>query len=335
MRDLDGRLTGRRLVVEGQQPVVAVGFQRRLDRCLRDVEGVELADRDPPARVLASLAERDQPQEDLLDRPPPLGIGGRVEEVRAGCEGARHPAHLPVRGQREPIPIPSLEELRERVLQQRQSAGLVRDVGDHLGDETRLEEGGLPFRRSADRLLQLVGGERRNRLVPRRQELAEPRVHERPVVVIRSERHDHPEPAARIECRDSQRFQGELAFPLVGRQREQFLELIHDEEQLRIAGTMWSALRGGRGARPGGCRRAASADASRPAAAPTRAHRAGASRGTGPRRSPASTSASRLAAAPAPAPPARRRTSRCRWARPRRGSERRQPGRSTSSGVAG
>ena len=40
-----------------------------------------------------------------------------------------------------------------------------------------------------------------------RQQLAEPRVDERPVVEVRPERHDHPEPAVGIERRDAERFQ--------------------------------------------------------------------------------------------------------------------------------
>ena len=43
VRDLDGRLAGGRLAVEGQQAVATVGLEHLLDRAPVDVEGVELA----------------------------------------------------------------------------------------------------------------------------------------------------------------------------------------------------------------------------------------------------------------------------------------------------
>jgi hypothetical protein len=134
---------------------------------------------------------------------------------------------------RYPDTVPSVEELRQRVLQQRKPARLVGDIRDHLRHQTRLELNRLTLGRSADRLLQLVRCERRDRLDPGRQQLAEPRVHERSVVVIGPEGHDHPEPAGRIERGDPQRLQHQLALALVGREREQLLELVHEQDELR------------------------------------------------------------------------------------------------------
>ena len=77
----------------------------------------------------------------------------------------------------------------------------MRDVRDHLRDETGLEPDPGPLGRASDRLLQLIGLQRRDRLRPTREELAEARVDERPVVEVGTERDDHADPAVGIDRR--------------------------------------------------------------------------------------------------------------------------------------
>ena len=73
--DLDGRLAGRRLAVERQDPQPTERVQDPVDRRVLEVERVQRAPRDPPSRVRPALAERDQAQEDLTDRPPLVPAG--------------------------------------------------------------------------------------------------------------------------------------------------------------------------------------------------------------------------------------------------------------------
>ena len=137
-----------------------------VDRLLFHVEGVELAPRDAPPRVLPALSEGDQPQEHLLGRTAARRVGRLVDAFGSGGQGPGDPADLLVRGEGQPVLVPTFEELREGVLQQREGAGLMGDVGDHLRHQPGLGPDADPFGRPSDRLLELVGGERRNRLGP-------------------------------------------------------------------------------------------------------------------------------------------------------------------------
>ena len=71
-----------------------------------------------------------------------------------------------------------LEQLRQRVLQKREGPGLMGDVGDHLRHQPGLGSDADPFGRPSDRPLQLIGGERRNRLGPFGEQLSEAGVDE-------------------------------------------------------------------------------------------------------------------------------------------------------------
>ena len=71
--DLDRRLPGGGFPIEGEESVAPEGVHDAVDRLLFHVEGVQLAPRDAPPRVLASLSEGDQPQEHLLGRPLAAG----------------------------------------------------------------------------------------------------------------------------------------------------------------------------------------------------------------------------------------------------------------------
>ncbi len=215
--DLDRRLPGRRLPIERQQPVASVGVQRRLDELGFDVERIELAPRDATPRVLPSFADRDEPQEHLSDRPLPVRLGGREDAIGPRRQGSRHAADLLECREGEPVAVPSLEQLRERVLEQRKRAGLVGDVGDDLGLEAGLDGDADPFDRPSDRLLDLVGRERRHRLGPCREQLAEPRVRQRAVVEVGAKRHDDSDPALGIECRHAQGLEEQLPLVLVTR----------------------------------------------------------------------------------------------------------------------
>ena len=110
------------------------------------------------------------------------------------------------------------------------------DVGDHLRHQPGLGSDADPFGRPSDRLLELVGCEGRNRLGPFGEQLSEAGVDERAVVEVRPEGHDDAEPALGVGGGDAKRLQEQLPLPLVCGEREDLLELIDDEHDLRLAG---------------------------------------------------------------------------------------------------
>ena len=65
-----------------------------------------------------------------------------------------------IRLEREASVLPPVEQLGERVLHERQGAGLLGDVGGDLGDEGGLDRLTDRARRPDDRPLELVGCER-------------------------------------------------------------------------------------------------------------------------------------------------------------------------------
>ena len=108
---------------------------------------------------------------------------------------------------------------------------MLRDVGDDVGDEARLERHPHGLGRPRDRLLQLCGRERVDVLLARLEQRAEVAVAQRPVVEVRPQR-DH-EANTSVRSGDGVREAREEAPSLVFvRQREQLLELVDDEQEL-------------------------------------------------------------------------------------------------------
>ncbi len=110
------------------------------------------------------------------------------------------------------------------------------DVGDHLRHQAGLGPDADPFDRSADRLLELVGCEGRNRLGPLGEQLPETRVDERAVVEVCPERHDDAEPALGVGGGDAERLEEQSPLALLCGEREDLLELIDHEHDFRLAG---------------------------------------------------------------------------------------------------
>ena len=147
----------------------------------------------------------------------------------------RDPPELLVRGEGQSIVVPTFEELRERVLQERKGSGLMGDVGDHLRHQTLLGPDAHPFARASDRLLELVGCEGRNGFGPLSEQLSEARIDERAVVEVRPEGHDDVESALGVDGGDAKHFQEQFALALVRGEREDLLELIDHEHDLSLA----------------------------------------------------------------------------------------------------
>ncbi len=227
---------GRRLTVERQQTVPAERVEHRVEVLDAQVERGELGTRDAPAGVLAPLAQGDEPEQDLT-RGVGAGRAHRPDQV-LGAHGERsgHPADLAVRleGHRA-ADVTALEQLGQGELDQRQGARLVRHVADDLGDQARLDAHADLARGAGDGALELVGGERGHRHRPFGEQLAEPRLLQRPVVEVGSQRDDDPHPAPRVGDRHPEQLEEGVTLALVLGEGEDLLELVDDQQQLGVA----------------------------------------------------------------------------------------------------
>ena len=175
MGDLDGGGTGDGIAVEGQQAVLAetvedasraVGWSGRL-------RSSRLVTR---RRVSSRPLDGHQTEEHLA---------GRHRRRSSTSRGLGAPARAPItppiarrrRASAERSCAP-LEQLGQRVLEQREPAGLLGDVGEELLDEAGLERTRRPLPAARSPLPARRGG-RGHLTIPSRQQLAELRVAQR------------------------------------------------------------------------------------------------------------------------------------------------------------
>ena len=139
MGDLHGRAAGERLAVEGEQPVLAVACEDLVENRRLDLEPPKLAPAHAAARVLCLGVDRHEAQEDLPRGLPRRRIESLVELLGATAERADDAARRAVALVRQEVARPAREQLRERVLEERQRPRLVVHVGHDLRDEAGLE----------------------------------------------------------------------------------------------------------------------------------------------------------------------------------------------------
>jgi hypothetical protein len=142
---------------------------------------------------------------------------------------ARHPAEFFVRGVVDAVSASIVEQLGQRVLQQRQRAGSIGHLPDQGGHECRLERDAVGLRRTGDRTLQVVRRHRCDDLGPVSEQFTETSVLQGPVVEVGSQRGDDTD--ATLLVGDCTHQVGEEA--VRGRRvdlRVQLLELIDQQE---------------------------------------------------------------------------------------------------------
>ena len=232
VRDLDRRRPRQRLAVEGEQAVLAVARDDLVERVGIELELAELASAHPASRVLRGGVGVDEAQEDLAACGLRRRTEARVELLRAAPESADDATGREVALERQRVAGAGREELGQRVLQERQGARLVADVGDDLGDEPRLEADADASCRPLDRLRKLVLRGCGDRDHPGPQELPELRVAERMVEEVGAQRDENARGRVRVVGERGKAREETAARLLVGRQREQLLELVDDEQQL-------------------------------------------------------------------------------------------------------
>ena len=155
-----------------------------------EVEVLELAAEHSPTRVLSSLVERDEAEEDLTGDLVSLVAEAGQQSLGARHQRAGHPAELLVGRVVDAVAAPVVEHLGQRVLQQRQCAGPIGHLPNQGRHERRLERDAERLRRAGDRPFQVDRCHRSDDLGPVAEQLAETSVLQRPVVEVGAKRDD-------------------------------------------------------------------------------------------------------------------------------------------------
>ena len=239
VRHLDGWRARRRVVVERQQPRAVVGGQHRIDQRFRArVAGpwrhkrLQLGTPRPAAGIFNTLAQRDQAQKHLARSRLAIGVKRQKRIFGAARQRAKHPADCQVRVARQHAAAAPLEQLGKRVLQQRQRAGLLANIGHDRGGQLGIDQRTSALGRGADRAAQLVGRERQGHLGAGTHQRAEAGHEQRPVVEIGPQRDDHAQPALGAVYRVVERLQEARAHCLVGAERKGFFKLVDEQHQI-------------------------------------------------------------------------------------------------------
>jgi hypothetical protein len=224
------------LAVEREQPVLAEATEDLVEVRRLELEPPELLGTDPASRVLACRVDADETKEHLPGRGLPRPVERGVELLGASAERSDHASGLPVALEREGVAGPGGEELGERELEQWQRPRLVLHVGDDLRHETRLEADTHGGSRPIDRRCELVLGGRSHRHHARAHELSELGVAERVVEEVCAQGHEDADARTGIVDESRETVEEPPAHLLVSGEREDLLELVDHEQELRVGG---------------------------------------------------------------------------------------------------
>ena len=139
MGHIDGRASGRRIVVERQQPERPELLQHRVDGAAIEAESVQFGASDASTGVVGVLVDGHQPQEDPLRHWAYRRLQALIDLLGPLPESTEDTSRFAVAGRGQDSAVAALRQLGERVLHERKSAGLLGDVSDHLGDQARLQ----------------------------------------------------------------------------------------------------------------------------------------------------------------------------------------------------
>ena len=196
VRDLDGRAPRDGSRSKLKQAVATERVEHRAQQPAIDVEIFELAPEHSATGVLAALAERDEAEEHLPGDLVGLVAEAAQQAIGALDQRARDPAELLVGGVVDAVAAPAVEQLGQRVLQQRQRAGSIGHLPDQGRDAMPARTSRRALSRQCDRPLQLARGHRRDDLGPLAEQFAETAMLQRPVVEVGSKRGDDTEATA-------------------------------------------------------------------------------------------------------------------------------------------
>jgi len=147
-----------------------------------------------PPGILDAFAERDKAQEQLARDILSVGSKSLVELLGPAGQRPAHATTCAVGTTGKHASLAPLEQLGQRILEQRQRPRLRADIAHHLRHQLRLGRHARAPRRRADRLLQLIRVERQHHLGAGTHQLAQLRVTQRPVVEVGAQRDYDPHP---------------------------------------------------------------------------------------------------------------------------------------------
>ncbi len=164
----------------------------------------------------------------------------RVGVLRVFGQGSPHSSHLMIGGEREAVSLSSLKQLLQHKLQQRERSWLLLHLSQQVADHVLLE-GHLHIGkrgRLLNRRTQFLPIHGEDRLALLFDEAAEFRVVHRPVVEVATQRQNEQQRSTRLGTRSDEEVDEVLPFQFVGRLREEFFELIDDEDNFCVG--RWS-----------------------------------------------------------------------------------------------
>jgi len=244
VRHLDGRLSRRRITVEGQQPRRAEGVEQAVGLGAEGGDTLQLAARGAAAEIGVLAADGNQPEEQQTGCVLGIPLERPVDVLGARTDRRRQTADPPVVVERHRGRLPAVEQFGERELEQRQRSGPVGDSSDELGDERPVDGHPGPLGGADDRPLELGRRHSDERYRTTRHEPAETVVAERTVVEIGAQRrHDPQRRPVGFEGSD-QPVDERPPDRLVGDEREQLLELVDDDQHVTAAGNGAAQRRG-------------------------------------------------------------------------------------------
>jgi hypothetical protein len=158
--DFDGRLVGRRITVERQQPPLAEGVKNPREDNGIEIEARQLGERQAPPRLGRAAAELHESEEELHRDLPGIGRERVVDRLGAPRQNAPDPAQRAVAIERERRRAALVEQLGEGVLEQWQRPRPMRGVAYQLGEQGGLDDDPGLFGGPDDRRLELFRGHR-------------------------------------------------------------------------------------------------------------------------------------------------------------------------------
>ena len=220
--------------VERQQAVFAEAFDHGLHRHRVDRQRRHLAGGNPPAAALVAVADHHEPEEQLAGGILLLLVE-LVEQIGcAALQRAVETAHRPVRRGGQHVAGAPVEQLGQGVLEQRERPWLAADIGDQLAEQGRLERHPLRFGGAQRGGLQLFCRQLRDVDDAGAEPCTELGVRQLVGVEVGSQREHDTDAAVRVVDRRHEVRQEPLADCRVVDEREQLLELVDDQHEVRV-----------------------------------------------------------------------------------------------------
>jgi hypothetical protein len=218
-------------VVDGDEP----GTDEMLDHGRRVLVGhVDVVPADPAPRVRRAVTERGEPGEQAPGQFLTVAVQLPVRRLGGVGEGAVDAASGLVADQGQAVAAPPSPGLEQRVRQQRQHADAAVRVGHQLGQQGALQRQLFLDSGLGDGATQLLHAHRPDRYLGIVEGANELGVSRAMSVEVRSYADHHPTPAVLGAGGGDQCLNESAAFVGVRTQREDLLELVHDDKDLAV-----------------------------------------------------------------------------------------------------